>query len=531
LPKLIINSEDHLNSLGKFVFCFCKGMMLLCITLSTHAANFIGFNKFELTTQYTGKASGGDGSLRYRNVTSAMARKALADAHELGVRFVRISATGFAPAAYGRSSDLDLWTKDPISYWQYLDVMFDDLDAAGLQVVPTFIWNVSQFPAMNNETVRDLVTNSKSASYQMAERYVREFIQRYKGRKTILFYELTNELNLGADLDTVGRCSRDTAPPAAAPLCKPKGNYTTDEMIAFTKRLAAVVRQADGSRQISSGFSVPRPAAEHLRARPEWVNGTADFTPDSVEQYQRNLADIHSAVDIISVHLYPGLGNSRFGDSNPKSVSLLEHTQKAAIKAGKPLFVGEFGDSERLDARPDSYTVRMLDKLVELKVPYSAIWAWQFYQRNPYQTRDNKDTAYSLEPGFTDELNQKVAQANSRLGNAPLKRAAKDSLPPRLVLTWPLECTLAKSLQGAHAIVSDDSGHVAGVEFLVEDKVVAQIAKPPYTVVIKAGELRPGEHSLKARAFDDAGNVSTSEITLVVGAARGSKCKSVHPQQ
>ena len=347
----------------------------------------IGFNKFELAKQYLGNASGGDGSGRYRNVTVRMARKALADARDAGVRFLRVSATGFAPAAPGQPGDLDLWVKDPAAHWAQMDMMFDDLDAAGLELVPSFVWNITQFPAMNGETVRHLVTDPKSSAYQMTERYVREFIQRYKGRKTILFYELTNELNLGADLDTVGRCTRESAPANMAPLCKPKGNYTTDEMIGFTKRLAAVVRQADGSRQISSGFSVPRAAAEHLRARPEWVTGTADFSPDSVEQYQRNLADIHSSVDIISVHLYPGQGNARFGDTNPKGTALLEQTQKAAVKAGKPLFVGEFGDSERLDARPDSYTVRMIDRIAELKVPYSAVWAWEFYQRTPYQDR------------------------------------------------------------------------------------------------------------------------------------------------
>jgi Cellulase (glycosyl hydrolase family 5) len=490
----------------------------------------VGLNKFELTKQYIGTASGGDGSERYRNVTVPMARKALADAKDAGVRFMRVSASGFAPAAPGQPGDLDLWVKDASAYWTRMDAMFDDLDAAGLQMVPAFIWNVTQFPAMNNETVRDLVTNPKSAAYLMAERYVGEFIQRYKGRKTILFYELTNELNLGADLDTVGRCSRDSAPPAAAPLCKAKGNYSTDEMIAFTKRLAAVVRQADGSRQISSGFSVPRAAAEHLRARPEWVNGTADFTPDTVEQYQRHLAEIHAAVDIISVHLYPDAGNARFGDANPKGTGLLEQTQKAATKAGKPLFVGEFGDSSRLDAKPDSYTVRMLDKLVELKVAYSAVWAWQFYQRTPYLTRDNRDTAYSLEPGFTDELIQKIAQTNARLGSAPPKRAAKDTAPPRLVLTWPLACTQAKSLQGAHAIVSDDSGQVTGVEFLVADKVIAQVVKPPYNAVIKTGQFPAGEHVLKARATDAAGNTAVSEVTFVVGANSSASCKRTFAQ-
>ncbi len=47
----------------------------------------IGLNKFDLFLQYLGHASGGDGSAAYRVVTREMARKAIADAKNLGVGF------------------------------------------------------------------------------------------------------------------------------------------------------------------------------------------------------------------------------------------------------------------------------------------------------------------------------------------------------------------------------------------------------------------------------------------------------------
>ena len=504
--------------------------VLMAANIAIAQGAVLGFNKFELATQYTGRASGGDGSERYQKATIAMARKSLADAREAGVRLFRISATGYAPSVAGQRGDLDLWVKEPPRYWAQMDLMFVDLDAAGVQIVPSFIWNAAQFPAMNGETVRELISDAKSPSYQMAERYVTEFVERYKARKTVLFYELTNELNLLVDLDMAGRCNRQSAPANMAALCKVKGNFTTDEMIGFTRRLAAAIRTADGSRQISSGFSVPRAAAEHLRARPEWINGTADFTPDSLAQFQRNIADTHAAVDIVSVHLYPTPSDARFGSIDPTSTSLLQHAYEAALKSGKPLFVGEFGDSVRSDARPDAYMVRMIDRIVELKVPYSAVWAWEFYLHTPYQTRETKDTAFSLEPGFTDELIQKIAQTNARLGSAPPKREANDTTPPRLVLTWPLECTQAKSLQGAHAVASDDSGQVKAVEFLVDGKLVVQVARPPYNAVINTQNLAAGEHVLKARAMDAVGNLAEAEVTLVVGAGQLASCKRAFPQ-
>jgi len=81
----------------------------------------IGLNKFDLVKQYTGLASGGDGSARYRRVTQAMGKKAIADARDAGVTYLRVSATGFAPSAYGRPGDLDLWVKNPSAYWAQVD--------------------------------------------------------------------------------------------------------------------------------------------------------------------------------------------------------------------------------------------------------------------------------------------------------------------------------------------------------------------------------------------------------------------------
>ena len=41
----------------------------------------------------------------------------------------------------------------------------------------------------------------------MLERYVREFVERYKDHKAVLFYEVSNELNLTVDLDVASRLS------------------------------------------------------------------------------------------------------------------------------------------------------------------------------------------------------------------------------------------------------------------------------------------------------------------------------------
>lgn len=488
-------------------------------------AGSIGVNKFDLARQYIGTASGGDGSDRYRVVTRAMARKALADARDAGVVFVRASATGFGPIAPGRAGDLDRWVSDPPAYWRQIDEMFDDLDANGLRLVPTFIWNRTQFPSMTGETVRDLVADPDSRAYKLALRYVTEFVARYRNRETVLFYELTNELNLAVDLDNVARCATErTDGQSRAEFCRPVGNFTTEQMIGFTRRLGAAIGALDPGRPVSSGFSAPRPNAERLRAHPEWAGTRPPGGPDSLDDFVKNLSDIHEGLAIVSVHLYPGVFNARFGSRDTHGTELLDVAARATAKLGKPLFVGEFGEQDRLDGRADSFSVRILDRIVELGVPYSAVWVWEFYQRAPYRAQADKDSAFSLEPGLTDELIRRLGAASRKFGRPETRRTPVDDRPPRVVLTWPLACAQARARQAAFAVASDDSGQIRSVRFLIGSRLVAELTRPPYEATIATQQLPPGEHVLRAHATDAAGNSASSETVLVVGAAATSRC-------
>lgn len=476
----------------------------------------VGLNKFDLFNQYLGTASGGNGSTVYRRVTRAMARKALDDARDAGVGWLRVSASGFAPSAPGARGDLDLWRSSPSDFWSQVDTMMDDLDARGMQLVPVLMWNMAQFPAMSGETVADLIGEPGSASWRVLAEFTTEFVTRYRGRKTILFYELTNELNLAADLDNVRRCDRSQQGKG----CDVAGRFSTDEMIAFTGRFAGVIRKADSTRLISSGFSTPRGSAEHLRARPGWQAGGPDWTPDSREQFAKNLTDIHAAVDIISLHLYDLPQNRRFGSTD--TVDLLVTAKRVADQAGKPLFVGEFGDMEPRAAGPGSYVDRMLKKIGELRIPYSAVWAWEFYQRTPYLTYDNQHTAYNLEPGYTDFLIDRIRAANLVGAVGAAKIAGPDTTPPRIVLTWPLECALLTGQVRIHALASDENGPVSRVEFSVAGHR-SSVSAPPYVWELNTKTLAPGEYEIDVKAHDAAGNVGSSSMHIFAHRATGSE--------
>jgi hypothetical protein len=479
----------------------------------------IGVNKFDLFIQYTGTASGGDGSPAYRRVTRAMAKKALDDAKDAGVKFMRVSMSGRTSSKPGDGRDsLDLWRTDPDIFWHQVDEMMDDLDARGIQIVPVLMWGTGKFPLMTGEPLGELLRNPQSKSWGLLTRFVTDFVSRYRRRNTVLFYELTNELNNYADLDLARRCNKNKE------TCEEGDSFTADDLIEYTRRFAALIRSLDTTHLISSGFSIPRGSAEHLRAKPEWTAGKADWRPDTREQFAKNLEEIHGAVDIISIHLYNGENNWRFGSGD--AVDLLVEAKRVADKVGKPLFVGEFGDSNPAEADERSYAVRMMNKIVELRIPYSAVWVWEFYQNKTYVTHDNRHTALSLEPGYTDYLIGHLRELNG--AHAPTK--AKDTQPPRVVLNWPLECAVLDKMTDVYAVASDNSGTVRNMEFLLDGKVLALDYAPPYQASLSLVDVAAGLHQLTARAYDLAGNKSEFSSTVIAGKEAGSAGCNVNLQ-
>jgi hypothetical protein len=486
----------------------------------TAAKPAVGLNKFDLFVQYLGHTSWGrEGDYSqadYQRVTRAMAEKAIVDARDIGVTYLRVSATGYHPATFRSSqpSDLSLWRDDPSAYWALFDQMMADLRSHDVRIVPVFLWNWTQFASMTGESADQMINDPDSDSYRLLKAYVAEFVHRYKDHPALYFYELTNELNLQADLDVVERCANAGLPDPT--VCEPMSNFSTDEMIGFTGRLAAHVRSLDPSRPISSGFSLPRPNAEHLRRSPEFAPGGPDFEFDSLAEFKKNLTDIHSGVDVVSVHFYNRrYDNDRLGITGHTNAALLDRVKQIADGLDKELFVGEFGDVKPYikDDKRALFTQNVLDKIVELKIPYSAPWVWEFYERSPYSTYDNPNTFFNLEPGHTDLIISKIKDANADLGNFVPSPKSPDTTPPRVIVTWPLEGQMSCN-QMVHAVASDEGEAVSRVRFLVDGDTKATVSTPPYRFELDAVSLGFGGHRITAEGYDRAGNVGRFAVSV-----------------
>jgi hypothetical protein len=503
---------------ARLLLALVLGSFALCASRAASSSETsVGVNKFELALQYLGTASGGDGGVRYRAVTQAMARKAITDARHSGVRFFRIAPMGFAPSAYGSPGDLDLWRSDRAAYWAILDRMVAELARNDVGFVPLFVWNLYQLPSMARDTVRDFVVDPGSRSYRLLDEYLVEFVTRYRDNRALLFYEIGNELNLAADLDLVGRCVRAHG----APRCRPHGNFSTDEMISFTGRIAQRLRSLDPSRRVSSGHSFPRPSASHLRSRPEFGPTGPDWTSDTPEQLAAYLEATHAGFDILSIHVYEEHPLPAFMGSD--HVETLAFASQVARRLGKILFVGEIGARSREGIPAGSFLDRALARIESQRIPYTALWAWQFYQSSTYRSFDTHATRFNIEPGYSDRLIERIA----RMNGVPLvqRRGKQDRSPPAVVIVWPLECQRTESSFTVHVAASDDSGIPPGVRVHAGPQGVQAGRRPPYEA--RFDGLAPGEHELSAIAQDGAGNLSEWTSAVVVGGTppAGSACR------
>jgi hypothetical protein len=487
-----------------------------CATpVSSAAAAELGTNTYDLELQYVNPATPNKATAAgYRRVRLAMARKAIADARDAGFRFLRLSVSGYFPANFGdRRNDLALWQSGPAAYWADLDHMFADLDRAGIRVVPSFLWQTTQFAVLGHNTLHEFVTEPNCRGRQLFAQYLQEFIARYKDRKTILFYELTNEMNLGADLDLSKGCPKGRPPPCVW------DHYSTAELNRFASEAVALIKSLDPTRQVDSGYSMPRPAAWHLIGRPGFAPGGPDWTADTPAQLRDDLILIHQPFDIVSVHIYPIADNNRFGRPPGEEYKLLDDAAAAARAAKKPLFVGEFGDT---GVTP--FMTNFLQGLVRDKVAYAAIWVWEYYQLSTYRTHDTAADRSSLEPGDGDRLINLLVRTEQKIG-APPPPAPQPGAPPRVVLTWPLACAAINQPIELYAVASAAGAHaVKSVDFLVDGKMIGTATTFPYAAHFDPGGLGPREVAITARATAASGATADFASPVMLNGAPAAAC-------
>jgi hypothetical protein len=467
----------------------------------------VGANKLDLMIQYV-PLNGPRQNAADRYIRRAMAKKAIEDGKDVGLSFFRVSITGFRPAEFGdRINDLAAWQASPDLYWKMADEMFDDLDRFGMQIVPIFVSNVAQFPVISGDTVLTYLRDGSSRSRALLANFIREFIVRYKDRHSILFYELTNELNLLADLDL----RKSKCPSAGLTPCV-WDNFVTSDMTKFSRELVSLVKSLDPSRKVGSGFSIPRNSAEHLRARPQFSPRGADWTPDTKDQFEAYLSSVHEPFDLVSVHIYPE-AMPRFGRSPNHEWELFRDVAAISRKIGKGVFVGEFGDR---GGNLTPFISTALDEIARERIEFSAIWVWEFYQTSTYQTYNTEPTQYNIEPGYSDALLTSLRSRAIAFGG----RVSDESHDaPRVILTWPLPCSIIKVPTDIYAVASDGGKAVSKVEFLLDGNLFGVSVRPPYSASLDPRGHGNRSAQVEARAISSSGLVTSFNSKVMLNNA------------
>ncbi len=248
----------------------------------------ISFNKFDLFWQLYDQLAGGK-LLNAMNPMVQAQDKALRDLHELGFKTIRVFSLPWGPA--GRASYADP-TKRKMLY-AALDKMLELCDAHNIRVVWSLCagsftdtkLDLAKGWIYGEEQARELISNPESQGRQLLYQYIDETVRRYRGRKAVLMWEISNEVTLLADIGDHSHVFKGERMPSL------------NDVARFFDEVARRIKSADPLRLVNSGGSNMRESQWHLYQESTWKIDTFE------EQFKCfELLYANSAVDVIDLH-------------------------------------------------------------------------------------------------------------------------------------------------------------------------------------------------------------------------------------
>ena len=378
----------------------------------------ISFNKYDLFWHLYDELTRGR-PLNAANHLVQAQDKALRNLHDLGFKTIRIFALPWGPAG-------PLSYADPIRrarLYVALDKTLDLCDAHDVRVVWSLgagsFTDTQLLPGKGwvygEEQQRELIANPESRGRQLLYRYIDETVARYRQRKTVAMWEISNEVTLSADIGDTNRVYNGERMPSLK------------EVARFLDDVARRIKSVDPLRLVNSGGSNMRESQWHLYQGAGWKRDTFEEQFNCFE-----LLYAKSAVDVIDIHSYP--------DNNPGYAIVREDGTRMwlddegymtiAKRLGKPLIIGELGlhaiprsEKKVWEESPDYFesyddtlaakpwVVKTLNHVVEAGVPLSYWWCYQSDDPSEQNNRQRFDIDRERNP----DLVGCIAEANRRL--------------------------------------------------------------------------------------------------------------------
>ena len=378
----------------------------------------ISFNKFDLLWHLYDQLSAAK-PLSAANPLVQAQDKALRDLHELGFKSIRIFALPWGPAGPASYEDPQKRT----NLYAALDKTLELCDAHDIRLV----WSLGAGSftdtklepgkgwVYGEEQQRELISNPQSRGRKLLYRYIDETVARYRQRKAVLMWEISNEVTLSADIADANRVYNGERMPSLK------------DVAGFFDDVARRIKSVDPLRLVSSGGSNMRESQWHLYQGQGWKKDTFE------EQFKCfELLYSNSIVDVIDIHSYPDnhLGYAITRQDGNKMWLDDKGYMTIAKRLGKPLMIGELGlhaiartDKKTWDETPDYFesfddlkaakpwVMKTLSDVIEAGVPLSYWWC---YQSDNAGDRNNPQR-FDINRDRNPELVTCIAEANKRL--------------------------------------------------------------------------------------------------------------------
>lgn len=378
----------------------------------------ISFNKFDLFWQLWDEARKGR-DLDDGNEAVIRQDKALKDLKELGFRTIRIFAVPWGQREFFEDSQM----RD--SFFLALDKAYDLCDQNGIRVYACLgCGSFSEIPEdegkpdPNREHLRELVADPQSRSRRLLYEYLDAVLDRYKDRKTVVMWDITNELTNCADIMPGKWIANGRRMP------------TLKDVASFYNDVATHIKSRDPLRLVTNGGSHLRESAWNLYCAKGWKK---DTLAEHIGAYK--LAFGNTALDVVDIHYYalPTDGYLIQDDSGVPIHLTPEAYMRIGKELGKPVIFGEYGplprgeDPEAVErnSQPtpgwfESYeekdlAARWFEKavndLVEARVPITYWWCYQ----SDRKIERNKPNRFDVSLDLNPELVQIIADGNRKL--------------------------------------------------------------------------------------------------------------------
>lgn len=331
------------------------------------------------------------------NTTSLLGLKQLAGA---GIPFVR-----FAVGAY-YAPDWKLYLDQPEDYFRRLDLVVRKAEEAKIGLIPSLFWTLAPSDVVQDPL--DQWGNPESQTHALMRRFTADVVRRYRDSPAIWAWEFGNEMNLKVDL------------PNAAQHRKPGGTYRDDlksaHLVVMLAEFGKEVRRHDSHRALLSGNSHPRPSAWHNTHAGTWQADSRQQTREIL------LRDNPSPLDAISVHLYGGDDPSNgLAAWATNRLEYLRALKECARRAGRPLFVGEFGVARGKNGTTPRVEMEDLITAMEgAEVDLAAFWVFDLAMQDK-----DWNVNFTNERSWIIEL---AATANRRWNQSAMNRAAPSAI-------------------------------------------------------------------------------------------------------